>query len=98
MDWPQKRKRGARSTSLLLRFDSDSCRNANYQRIDNARPNFLVWQPENPPVIGSACLAADLNAAELCPRVRAGRKDSGHFRGQEVRDANPLRCGREQAA
>jgi len=50
-------------------------RNGNDQRIDNARPNFLVWQPENPPVIGSACLAADFNAADLRRRFSRVRKN-----------------------
>jgi len=36
-------------------LDSDLCRNPNEQAIDDAGPNFLISQPENAPVIGSAC-------------------------------------------
>ena len=51
-------------------------RNGNDQPLDSALSNFLIWPPEIPPVIGSACLAADFNAAELCRRVSRVRKNS----------------------
>src|SRR4029077_15943482 len=53
MDLLQMRKPAAKSPSSLWRFGTGSCRNPNDQAIDNARPNFLIWQPENPPAIGS---------------------------------------------
>src|SRR5258708_6106178 len=41
MDWPRKRKQPATSTSSLSRFASRSFRNANHQRIADARSKIL---------------------------------------------------------
>ena len=69
-------KLGRLITNVASRFDSGSCRNANYQCIDNARPNFLMWRPENAPAIGVTCLPACFDAADSCPRVSCVRKNS----------------------
>ncbi len=64
MGLPQKQKRAATSTPLVSRFASISCLNANFEAVDNARPNFLICRSENSPVIGSAGLLAGLHAGQ----------------------------------
>jgi hypothetical protein len=67
----------------VSQFASISCLNANYDGVDNARPNFLICRSENSPVIGSAGLLAGLHAAKHRAGVRYVRENSRRFAGRK---------------